>query len=55
MLSEGLRLELTVHLNGKMLHSTPIFRYFDIQFLSEVTFILKKETLTEDQKLFDVN
>lgn len=30
MLSEGLRLELIIHLNGKMLHNTPIFKNFDI-------------------------
>eukprot|EP00347_Sterkiella_histriomuscorum_P007191 403349915 len=53
MLSEGLRFELIIHLNGKMLHNTAIFKNFDIQFLSELTFILKKETLSDDYKLFD--
>ncbi|CDW80454.1 UNKNOWN [Stylonychia lemnae] len=53
MLSESLRLELIIHMNGKMLHNTMLFRNFDIQFLSELTFVLKKETLSDDFKLFD--
>jgi hypothetical protein len=55
MLSESLKLELIIHLNGKMLHNTPIFKNFDLQFLSELTFVLKKETLNDDYKLFDVS
>ena len=54
MLSESLRLELVIHMNGKMLHNTQLFKNFDIQFLSELTFVLKKETLNDDFKLFDV-
>ena len=44
MLNENLIFELIINLNGKMLHSTPLFHHFDIQFLSELTFALKKET-----------
>lgn len=55
MLSESLKLELIIHLNGRMLHNTPIFKNFDLQFLSELTFVLKKETLSDDYKIFDVN
>ena len=54
MLSEGLKLELIIHLNGRMLHNTPIFKNFDLQFLSELTFVLKKETFSDGYKIFDV-
>jgi len=54
MLSEGLKLELIIHLNGRMLHNTPIFKSFDLQFLSELTFVLKKETFSDGYKIFDV-
>jgi hypothetical protein len=30
MLNDNLRLEMLVHLNGKMLHDTPIFTNFDL-------------------------
>jgi CRP-like cAMP-binding protein len=46
MLNENLILELILNLNGKMLHNTPIFKNFDMQFLSELTFDLKRETYT---------
>ena len=55
MLSEGLRLELIVNLNGKMLHNTPIFKNFDLIFLSELTFVLKRETFTQDDEIFKVS
>ena len=54
MLSENLRLELVVNLNGKMLHNTPIFKHFDIQFLSELTFSLKRETYSFGDTIFNV-
>ena len=54
MLSEGLRMELIVNLNGNMLHSTPMLRNFDLQFLSEMTFALKKETYSYGDCIFNV-
>lgn len=54
MLTENLRLELIVHLNGKMLHETIIFKNFDVQFISELTFLLKRETFTIDELIFNV-
>jgi CRP-like cAMP-binding protein len=48
MLNDSLRFELIVHLNGKMLHDSPLFRFFSLSFLSDLTFALKRET-------FDVN
>jgi len=51
MLNENLRLEMIVHLNGKVLHSTSIFKSFDIAFIGELTFILKRETFTIDENV----
>lgn len=53
MLNENLQIELIVHLNGKMLHDSPLFRYFSLSFLSELTFALKRETYTINEKIFD--
>jgi CRP-like cAMP-binding protein len=53
MLNESLKLELIVQLNGKMLASTTIFAQFDIIFLSELTFLLKRETFSIDDNIFD--
>ena len=41
MLNDNLRMELIVHLNGKMLHDSPLFRFFSLSFLGELTFVLK--------------
>jgi hypothetical protein len=48
MLSENLKCELMVHLNGTMLHDTPVFQKFNILFLSELTFVLQKETYSNN-------
>lgn len=53
MLNEGLRMELIVSLNGKMLSSTSIFKNFDVVFLSELTFLLKSETFSISDRIFD--
>lgn len=53
LLTENLRMDLVVHLNGKMLHDTFLFKKFDILFLSEVTFLLKRETFCLDEHIFD--
>lgn len=53
LLNEGLKLELIMHLNGKMLHNTIIFKNFDLLFLSDVTFLLKRETFTVDELIFN--
>lgn len=36
-----------------MLHDSPLFRYFSLSFLSELTFALKRETYTINEKIFD--
>ena len=40
-------------MNGKMLHSTPMFSNFEIIFLSELTFILQSETFSIDDHIFE--
>jgi hypothetical protein len=54
LLTENLKIELIVNLNGKMLHDTPIFSSFEMMFLSELTFVLKRESFAVDEHLFDV-
>ena len=34
MLNDHLRIETTIHLNGKLLNETPIFKSFEVGFLS---------------------
>jgi hypothetical protein len=53
MLSENLKYELVVHLNGKMLQDTSCFKNFDVYFLSQLTFVLQKQTFTNDDNVFD--
>ena len=54
MLNENLKLELIVHLNGKMLHDTILFSHFDMSFISELTFVLKRETYSIDELVISV-
>lgn len=53
MLSENLKIEVLVHLNGKMLHETKMFSHFNEIFLSQLTFILKREAYTIDEDIFE--
>lgn len=53
LLNENLRVELIVHLNGKMLHDSALFRFFSLSFLSELTFALKRETYTFEESIFE--
>ena len=53
MLNENLILELIISLNGRMLHHTPIFKEFDMQFLSELTFTLQRETYSNNEFIFE--
>jgi CRP-like cAMP-binding protein len=46
-------MELIVHLNGKMLHDSPIFRFFSLSFLGELTFALKTETFGIDDIIYE--
>jgi hyperpolarization activated cyclic nucleotide-gated potassium channel 2 len=53
MLSENLSLELQAHLNGSKLHDTTVFKNFDIIFLSQLTFCLKKEFYANEDYIFE--
>lgn len=53
MLSENLQQELIIHLNGKMVYKSLPFSYFSIEFLLDITFVLKKDTFTIGQSLFE--
>ena len=55
MLNENLRFETTVHLNGKLLNETPLFKSFDVKFLSQLTFIIKKRIFLVDEYIFFEN
>jgi hypothetical protein len=46
LLNENLKIELIVHLNGKMLHDSTLFRFFTLSLLSELTFVLQRKTYT---------
>jgi len=52
LLNENLRMELIVHLNGKMLHDSHLFKNFSLSFLGELTFALKTETFGIDDIVF---
>ena len=52
--NEVLQFDLIIHLNGRMLRNTPMFENFDIEFLTQLTFILAKETFSEEDYIFRV-
>jgi len=52
-LSENLKDELIVHLNGKMVHDSNLFRFYNLHFLSDLTFILKRESFDIGEPIFD--
>jgi CRP-like cAMP-binding protein len=53
MLNENLKVELIVHLNGKMLHDSPLFKYYSLSFLSDLSFILKRETFSINEVILE--
>ncbi len=53
MLNENLRVETTVHLNGKLLNETPLFKSFEVAFLSQLTFVIKKRIFVIDEHIFN--
>lgn len=52
MLSENLRFELIIHLNGSMLRSMKSLKNFDILFLSSISSLLKKQTFNASETIF---
>jgi hypothetical protein len=53
MLNENLRVETTVHLNAKLLNETPLFKSFEVAFLSQLTFVIKKRIFVIDEHIFN--
>jgi len=53
MLSDNLRVQLTVHLNAKMLHNTASFHEYSDSFLSQLIFELGRDTFSIDDHLFE--
>ena len=39
MLNENLRDQVIVHINGRMMQKTKVFRDFELRFISEITFL----------------
>ncbi len=54
LLSDDLKLELIVSLNSKMLNSQPIFNLYEMTFIYDITFMLKRETFAIDEIVFAV-
>ena len=52
MLNDNLKFETTIHLNGKLLNETPLFKSFDVEFLSQLTFVIKKRIFVVDEHIF---
>ena len=52
MLNDNLKFETTIHLNGKLLNDTPLFKSFEVEFLSQLTFIIKKRIFVVDEHIF---
>ena len=53
LLNENLKIELIVHLNGKMLHESTLFRYYNLSFLSDLTFCLQRDSFAFEDIIFD--
>ena len=53
MLNDNLKVETTIHLNGKLLNETPLFKSFEVAFLSQLTFVIKKRIFMMDEHIFD--
>ena len=52
MLNENLRNQCVVYLNGRMLKKSKVFTKFNILFLSEITFLLRHETFSLEDVVF---
>jgi len=53
MLNDNLRDNLIVYLNGQVLQSSVVFKYFSMLFLSEITFHLNHHTFAIDDNIFE--
>ena len=53
-LNQDLKEKVTVSMNGFILQTIPFFEDFEMSFVSELTFYLKKETFAMDDNIFVV-
>lgn len=53
MLNDNLKVETTIHLNGKLLNETPLFKSFEVAYLSQLTFVIQKKVFIIDEHIFD--
>ena len=53
LLNEDLKNMLTVYINGKILKSVDVFELFPLEFLSNLTFVLRKKQYFLDDHIFD--
>ena len=51
MLNDDLKSKITVYLNARILRIIKVFSNFEIDFLSEITFIIQKETYANDEDI----
>ena len=51
LLNSNLRGKITVYFNGKILQNIKVFKNFPIEFLSNLSFIMKKDTFTPQENI----
>lgn len=52
ILNDNLRQKLILYLNGWILKDIPLFESFELEFLSEMTFLFKSNTFMVDDNIF---
>jgi CRP-like cAMP-binding protein len=52
LLNDDLRSTLTLYANGRAIQSVPILSIFPLDFLSQITFVLKKKNFALDESIF---
>ena len=53
MLNDGLRDQVIVYLNGRILQNCTVFKHFSMNLLSELTFLLESITFALDDNIFE--
>ena len=52
-LNEDLKGTITVYINGRILKGVKVFSVFPLEFLSNLTFVLKKKTYVTEEYVFN--
>ena len=53
LLNDDLKGKMIVYLNGRLLQSVNVFQEFPLEFLSSLTFILNRRSITMDDYIFN--